>query len=125
MQGAFAFIERDEASNEFRLGEGMIGQVALERKAILLKHPSRTESVVSTGTFDGAPLQTYTFPLLHENELFGVAELASFEPFDDLKQEFLQEVTRIIATAIFSAIQRERMQALLRHSQESESENDQ
>ncbi|GAK57944.1 two-component hybrid sensor and regulator [Candidatus Vecturithrix granuli] len=118
LQGTFAFAERDEVSDEYRLGEGLIGQVALERKAILLKHPSRAESVISTGTFDGAPLQTYTFPLVHENELFGVAELASFEPFDDLKQEFLQEVTRIIAMAIFSAIQRERVQTLLRNSQE-------
>lgn len=125
LQGTFAFTERDEVSNEYRLGDGLIGQVALERKAILLKHPSRAESVVSTGTFDGAPLQTYTFPLVYENELFGVAELASFEPFDELKQEFLQEVTRIIATAIFSAIQRERVQTLLQNSQELELEDEQ
>lgn len=125
LQGTFAFADRDDVSNEYRLGEGLIGQVALERKAILLKHPSREESVVSTGTFDGAPLQTYTFPLVHETELFGVAELASFEPFDELKQEFLQEVTRIIAMAIFSAIQRERMQALLQHSQELKIEDSQ
>lgn len=117
LQGTFAFTERDEVSHEYRVGEGLIGQVALERTAILLTHPSQEERIVSTGTFRGAPLQTYTFPLIYENNLFGVAELASFEPFNDLRQTFLQEGTRIIATAIFSAVQRERMQTLLQHKE--------
>ena len=118
LQGTFAFTERDEASSEYALGEGIIGQVASERQPILLKHPSRDESLVSTGTFSGSPLNTYTFPLVYENELYGVCELASFEPFDDMKQAFLQEIIRIIATAIFSAVQRERVQELLQRSQE-------
>lgn len=117
LQGTFAFTERDEVSHEYQVGEGLIGQVALERTVILLTHPSQEERIVSTGTFRGAPLQTYTFPLIYENDLFGVAELASFKPFNDLRQTFLQEGTRIIATAIFSAVQRERMQTLLQHKE--------
>lgn len=122
LSGSYAFTERDDISNEYKPGEGVIGQVALERAPILLKHPSREESFIKTGTFSGVPLNTYTFPLLYEDDLYGVLELASFESFDNGKQEFLVTANRVIATALFSTAQRERVQALLRRSQEAAEE---
>ena len=122
LYGSFAFTERDEVSNTYQLGEGVIGQVALERIPILLKHVSPEQRLIQTGTFGGAPLNTYTLPLLYENELYGVFELGAFEPFDQITQAFLTEANRVIATAIFSTAQRERVQALLRRSQEAAQE---
>jgi GAF domain-containing protein len=119
LYGFFAFTERDDISNEYAVGEGVIGQVAFEREPILLKHPTEKESLITTGTFSGVPVNTYTFPLVYEEELYGVLELASFEPFETVQQEFLTEANRVIATALFSTAQRERVQELLRQSQEA------
>lgn len=113
LQGTFAFTERNELSNRYVLGEGIVGQVALERTPILLKHVNPEETLIVSGTVSEAPLNTYTFPLLYEDELYGVLELASFEVYDAMQQEFLQEANRVIATALFSAAQRERSQELL------------
>ena len=118
LQSSFAFTARDHVSGRYRLGEGVIGQVALERTPILLTHLTRAESLITTGVTSAAPVNTYTLPLLHEADLYGVIELAAFEPFDASKQEFLAEAHRVIATALFSATQREMVQELLRVSQE-------
>lgn len=119
LHGTYAFIERDHLSNEYKLGEGVIGQVAFERIPILLKHPTREDSLILTGTVSEIPLNTYTFPLLYNEELYGVLELASFEPFDARKQEFFTEANRVIATALFSAFQKEEVHILLQRSQQA------
>lgn len=125
LQGTFAFTERNELANKYSLGEGIVGQVALERTPILLKHVSPEESLIVSGTVAEAPLNTYTFPLLYENELYGVLEVASFEIYDSMKQEFFQEANRVIATALFSAAQRERSQELLQMAQQATQEAEQ
>ncbi len=119
LQGTYAFTERTKLSNRYRSGEGVVGQVALERLPILLKHPSREQSLITTGLVNRPPFNTYTFPLIHDNILYGVLEVASSEPFDPLKQAFLNETGAMIATVLFSTIQRDRVKELLHVSQES------
>lgn len=125
LYGTFAFTEREDISNTYKLGEGIVGQVALERSPILLRHVTRAEAVITTGTVSQAPLNTYTFPLLYENTLYGVLELASTEPLQAMQQEVLEESNRVIATAMFSAGQKERVEELLRQSQQAEQDAEQ
>ncbi|GAK52605.1 chemotaxis sensory transducer [Candidatus Moduliflexus flocculans] len=122
LRGAFAFTERDHLSNAYQLGEGAIGQVALERAPILLTHLSQEESVIHAGTVSAAPLNTYSFPLMYNEQLYGVIELASFEPFQQKLTDFLAEASRIIATAIFSAMQKDQMQRLLAKAEQATEE---
>jgi len=119
LRGAFAFTERDHLSNAYQIGEGVIGQVALERAPILLTHLSQEESVIQAGTLSAAPLNTYTFPLIYNEQLYGVIELASFEPFQPTLTDFLAEASRIIATAMFSAMQKDQMQRLLAKAEQA------
>ena len=114
LYGTFAFTKRNELSNKYRLGEGVVGQVALERKPILLKQVLDENGSIMTGILREIPLQTYTFPLIYEDQLYGVFELASSEPIEAIKQEFLNEANRVIATVLFSAFQKERGQELIR-----------
>ena len=118
--GAFAFTERSKLSNVYRLGEGVVGQVALERAPILLKHQARQDALISTGTVSYAAAQTYTFPLLYENTLYGVIELAAAQPFEAHAQNFLNEANRVIATVLFSTQQREKVQELLTVAQQAQ-----
>ncbi len=119
LRGAYAFTERDHLSNDYRIGEGVIGQVALERAPILLTHVTQEESVILSGTVNAAPLNTYTFPLQYNEQLYGVIELASFEPFQQTLRDFLLETSRIIATAMFSAMQKDQMQGLLEKAEQA------
>ncbi|ATX80599.1 hypothetical protein Ga0123461_2194 [Mariprofundus aestuarium] len=115
--GSYMFTERASLSSHYKLGEGAIGQVARERKAILLKDIPK-ERKISTGTTSETPLNTFTFPLIYEGGLCGVVEFASFEPFTELKQQFFDESASIIASLIYMAIQSGKISTLLKVSEE-------
>ena len=125
LKGTFAFTERNKLSNTYRLGEGVVGQVALEQSPILLKHLTRQEALITTGIVSKVPLNTYTFPLLYDNNLYGVLEVASSEPFDEYTQNFLNEVNQVIATVLFSTAQQEQVKELLEVSQQATREAEQ
>ena len=122
LSGAFAFTERDWLSPTYQPGEGAIGQVALERKPLLLERLTPEQSLIITATASDAPLTTYTLPLMYNDDLYGVMEVASFERLTPAQQEFLREASGVAAIAVFSAMQKEQMRELLRQAEEAEQE---
>ncbi|MCE5221946.1 MAG: response regulator [Clostridium sp.] len=122
LNSSFAFTERDRLSNTYELGEGIVGQVALEKKPILLKNVRKSEGTICTGTINEAPLNIYAFPLIYDNELCGVIELSSFDTFNELKQDLIDAASHIIATNLYSAIQNEQIKHLLEISKNATKE---
>ena len=119
---SFAFTERDHLSNEYEYGTGVVGQVALEKKAIFLRNVPKNEAPISTGTSQTTPYNTYTYPLVYEEELLGVVELASLTPFTPTQTEFLDESNQIIGSGIYLAIQRQKIEELLDKAQTAQRE---
>jgi len=109
LQGTFAFTEHDALKNTCQSGEGILGQVAAEQRAIYLKHLPVEQSLILTGTTYDAPLNTYTVPLIYNAKLCGVMEIASFELFGAREQAFFDEAGQVIAIRLFSIMQREQM----------------
>ena len=122
LRGSFAFTERDGLSNQYHAGEGIIGQVAQERQAILLKYTEQQEWLINSALISQAPLNTYALPLVYNDELYGVIELASFRSFSQQDQEFLKQAADTIAIAVFSAQQRTRSDDLLRQAEQAAQE---
>ncbi|NOR69618.1 MAG: GAF domain-containing protein [Methylomarinum sp.] len=83
LMGSYMFTERANLSAHYKLGEGAIGQVALERKCILLTDIPK-EKKITTGTTSATPLNTFTFPLIYEDVLCAVVEFSSYEPLRHL-----------------------------------------
>ncbi len=122
LYGTYAFVEREELSNRYKLGEGIVGQVALQKSPILLKNIKRSQLVITSGTTSEPPLNTYTYPLIHENILYGVIEIASHQAFTHIELEFLNSSNRIIATYLFTSIQNEKIKKFLKNSKKSNEE---
>lgn len=120
--GSYLYSEREGLSNQFALGEGAVGQVALECKPIYLINPQSEVAPILTGTSQQIPSYYYIFPLLREKVLFGVCELAAFEPFDQDRQDFLQDAAEIIVTFLQAALQREQIKELLSTAQQAKAE---
>ncbi len=117
LNGSYAYVQRDELSNSFKLGEGVVGQVALQKSPIQLKNIKREQLIIDTATTSMPPLNTYTFPLIYQDKLYGVIELGSHELFDKKAMELFEMANGIIATAIYSAIQNEKVKVLLHETE--------
>lgn len=118
--GSYMYSERNCIGSRFKLGEGAVGQVAREKKPIILTTFNLEQSPIVTGTSSSTPLYTYTYPLLREDYLLGVIELASFSHFDELHILFLQDATAIIASFLYIVQQREQIKKLLTISEAAE-----
>ncbi|RLA71576.1 MAG: hybrid sensor histidine kinase/response regulator, partial [Epsilonproteobacteria bacterium] len=100
-------------------GNGIIGQVALEKEAILLKNVKDEEFYVQSGTTLSKPKEVYAFPLIHEGELFGVAEIMSFEGFTEIHKNYLNKSALIFAAALHTTSQNVQIKTLLEKSQQA------
>lgn len=119
---SYAYTEREHDRNRFKLGEGIVGQAALERKTILLRQGAENGLQIVSGTLKREPLNVLVFPLVYEDELCGVIELASFRPYGDLERQFIDEVSENIASHIYSAQQSDRIQLLLKEAEQAKKE---
>ncbi|MFA9373994.1 MAG: response regulator, partial [Poseidonibacter sp.] len=119
---SYAHVVRDELSNVFKLGEGIIGQVGFQKKPILLKNIKKDESLITTGTITQASYNTYTFPLIYNEKLYAVIELGSFNQFNEEIIEFLNASTRNICISLSATIQNNKVKELLENTKKANKE---
>jgi len=116
---SYAYVKRESLSSSFALGEGTVGQVALQRSPIHLSNIKRSEMTIDTGTTSEAPLNTYTFPLVYQKELIGVVEVGSSVYLEDESLELYSLCNTVIATSLALVKQSETVDTLLVASKES------
>ncbi|MCK5522600.1 MAG: response regulator [Thiomargarita sp.] len=120
---SYAYIYRKGSHNEFLLGEGLVGQAALEKKPILItKVPDDYYVHIQSGLGKALPKNVILQPFMYEGVLKGVIELATFNPITDLQQKYLNQVMPNIGIAINSAESRYRVQYLLEQSRQQTEE---
>jgi signal transduction histidine kinase/DNA-binding response OmpR family regulator len=99
------------------MGEGLVGQCALERRKILLDNPPQDYLRISSGLGSAAPRNILVLPVVFESQVKGVLELASFEGFSDIHQAFLDQLTESIGIVINTIEANTRTEDLLTQSQ--------
>ena len=119
---SFAHIQRDELSSQFKIGEGVVGQVALQRNPILLKNIKKDENLITTGTITQNSFNTFTYPLIYNGELFGVIEFGSFELFEEKVINFIETINKTICISLATTIQNNKVQELLENTKKANSE---
>ncbi len=108
---SYNHIVRDELHTTFKIKEGVVGQVAFQKEAILLKNNSNRKVTSGTATQDA--YNTYTFPLVYNEELYGVIEVASFEEFTKEELDLFEALNKTICIALSTAIQSNKVEKLL------------
>ncbi|RVX38083.1 GAF sensor hybrid histidine kinase [Nonomuraea polychroma] len=98
-------------------GSGLIRQAALERKRILLEDVPPGYIKVHSGLGEAAPASVVVLPILFEDNVLGVIELASFSRFSDVHLAFFDQFVVTIGVAINTIIANARTEALLSESQ--------
>jgi HAMP domain-containing protein len=91
---------RKSVSNEFQLGEGLVGQAAVEKQRILLTKVPTDYIHISSGLGQAAPFNIVVLPVLFEGDVKAVMELASFEGFSPTHLTFLEQLTESIGIVL-------------------------
>jgi signal transduction histidine kinase/HAMP domain-containing protein len=116
-QAGYAYKPSKKVAAGFGLGEGLIGQCALERRRILLTNVPRDYVKISSGLGEATPLNLIILPVLFEGDVRAVLELASFELFSPVHQDFLSQLTESIGIVLNNIAANTRTEGLLEQSQ--------
>ena len=102
----------------FRLGEGLVGQCAQDRRSILLSHLPPGYLQISSGLGGAPPVQVVAVPLVAKDILLGVLELGTFSVFTAREQLLLDELLPVAALSLEVLQRNLRTQELLAQTQE-------
>ena len=114
---SYAYRSRKNVSNRFALGEGLVGQAALEKQPILLTNVPDDYIQITSGLGEAPPRNIIVLPILFEGDVKAVIELASFLPFSAIHQTFLDQLAESIGVVLNMIQANMRTEELLEQSQ--------
>jgi CheY-like chemotaxis protein/HAMP domain-containing protein len=117
LAGSYAFHYRKENSNQLKLGQGLVGQAALEKKPIVLSPVPDDYIKINSGLGNSSPKNIIVYPFQYDQQLKGVIEIGSAAEFSDRDLQFLNMVTENIGIAFNSSQSRTKMKELLEETQ--------
>ncbi len=101
----------------FLAGEGLVGQAAVEKRPIRVSKVPADYLRVRSGLGEAAAADLYVLPVLFEEQVLGVIELASFGRFDEVHAGFLEQLVETIGVVLNTIIANVRTEELLAQSQ--------
>jgi len=119
---AYAYSNEKSIPREFAIGEGLVGQCAFEKERILLTHVPMGYIKINSGLGKAKPANVIILPVLFENNVKAVIELASLEAFNETHLDFLDQLTESIGIVLNTIETNTRTEELLTQSQSLASE---
>jgi HAMP domain-containing protein/signal transduction histidine kinase/CheY-like chemotaxis protein len=114
---SYGYAPRPGIADRFAVGESLIGQTALERKPIHITEVPPDYVQVSSGLGSATPASIMVLPVLFEDQVLAVIELASFGLLSEVHIAFLDQLTENIGVTLNTIIANSRTEELLSESQ--------
>jgi signal transduction histidine kinase/CheY-like chemotaxis protein len=106
-----------DAPIQYRIGQSLIGQVAKSKRPIVVDDIPQGYIRISSGLGDAPPANLAIMPVLFEDQVLGVVELASFTKFTAIQIAFLEQLAETLGISVNAIIANSRTDALLKESQ--------
>ena len=116
-QAGYAYKQRKGIPKEFHLGEGLVGQCAVEKRRIVITQVPAGYIRINSALGEGTPANIVVLPVLFEGEVRAVIELASFKPFSPTHMDFLDQLMESIGIVLNTIDANSRTEDLLKQSQ--------
>jgi signal transduction histidine kinase/DNA-binding response OmpR family regulator len=113
----YAYEQPNAVGNRLALGQGLIGQCAVEKQKILLTNIPPDYINISSGLGSARPLNIIVLPVIFEGQVKAVLELASFDRFSPTHEAFLDQLTESIGIVLNTIEANMRTEDLLAQSQ--------
>jgi HAMP domain-containing protein/CheY-like chemotaxis protein/signal transduction histidine kinase len=115
---AFADGGHDGHRHHLRVGEGLAGQCAAEKRRMLISDVPADATPIRSGLFQSVPRSVIVLPILFEDRVKAVIELASLSVFTASHLSFLEQLTSSIGIVLNSIEATMQTEGLLKQSQQ-------
>src|SRR5262249_14897934 len=117
MLAGYAHASGAQLPTQFRIGEGLVGQCAFEKRRILLTDVPEHYVRIGSALGEAVPRNVIVLPVLFEGQVKAVIELASLTPFTQTHLTFLTQLTESIGIVLNTIEATMRTEGLLQQSQ--------
>ncbi len=114
---SYGYKAQKNIPKEFGIGEGLVGQCAYEKERIIISNVPDNYIKIASGLGKSKPANLIVLPVLFENNVKAVIELASLEMFSDIHLDFLEQLTESIGIVLNTIETNTRTEELLAQSQ--------
>lgn len=114
---SYAMNDSKHHPTTFELGEGLIGQAALEKSPIILTDVPPDYILIKSGLGETRPHHLNVIPVIFEGDVKAVIEIASFKPLTTNQKALLDELINSLGIILESVFGRIRLAKLLEESQ--------
>jgi len=115
-KAAFADTSTGVGKDSFKLGQGLIGQCALEKKILIYKDIPDEFRLIGTGLGEVPPKSVLLIPVIFEEDVIAVVELATMTDFSKLQLELVKQVAETFGLTVNSVVGRMEIVRLLNES---------
>ncbi|MEV5749373.1 HAMP domain-containing protein [Actinoallomurus sp. NPDC052308] len=120
--GSYGYPEDDDPAAparpaRFRPGRSLVGQAARSRQTIAVDEVPPGYLTISSGLGAGNPASLIDLPIVAEDQVLGVIELASLKPFNPVQRDFLEQLRENLGVNVNTIIANARTDELLAESQ--------
>ncbi|MDN4051905.1 HAMP domain-containing protein [Massilia sp. YIM B02763] len=117
MIASYGYRSSRKLPTSFAPGEGLVGQCAIEKSRIWLTDVPRDYIVVSSGLGSAPPTNIVVLPILFEQQVKAVIEIASLDRFTETHLSFLDQLMESIGVVLNTIEANSRTESLLTQSQ--------
>ncbi|MCP4266677.1 MAG: response regulator [Candidatus Brocadiaceae bacterium] len=117
LTGSYAFNKRKSLGDSIDVGEGLVGQAALEKQVISVIDIPDDYTRINSSIGDIKPGNLVVVPFIFNEQVQGVMEIGAFEEISDAKLEFLKSTIEPVGITIHSIKEQLQTKMLLEKTQ--------
>jgi len=118
LTATYAYDRKKFLEKTIQPGQGLVGQVYLEKQSIYLKELPDNYVSIKSGLGKATPNSIFIVPLIANETVYGVIEVGTFTEFTENERKFIEDVGGNIASSVQSVKINERTNKLLEDSQQ-------
>jgi len=122
LSAAYAFDRRKFVDKKLEIGQGLVGQTYLEKETLILTEIPQNYTFIKSGLGDSTPTCLAIVPMMYNEKVQSLIELASFKTFEPHELEFLEKAGEYVASAIATTQNNEKTRILLEQMQQQAEE---
>ncbi|WP_033415598.1 HAMP domain-containing protein, partial [Streptomyces canus] len=115
--GSYGYPDDDERPTRIPVGRSLVGQAARNRRSVTVEELPPGYVTISSGLGHAVPTALVVLPIVVEEQVLGVIELASVSRFTQIHQDFLAQLMPTIGVNLNTIVANVRTDELLDESQ--------